>query len=217
MKAYFKNVLDTGDLSLDKVLFEFEKLPIIFVCRDREECYYFCLYTDMIIDNTWMVTKVSRGLLLKLLDDEISILDMFKMSGNEIIIISQHGESMSCEKKKFQDISEDDLPEENEKLENPCLADYRKRLQDEMNKKKSIICGYEGKVSDSVQDILILGFEAREQIHARCIRKIRFGKPIRNNIFYLDTIRNEEDKYRERNMKFQEKSFFVESMESAGV
>lgn len=246
MKAYFKNVLEIGDLSLDKVLFEFEKLPIIFVCRDREEFYYFCLCTDMIIDNTWMLTKVSRGLLLKLLDNEISILDIFKMSGDEVIIINQHGENISCEKKKFQDIPEDELPEENEKLENPCLADYRERLQDEMYKKKSVICEYEGKVSDLVQDLMIFGFETGVQEHEGCMKTFHFRntivenrersnsniiykfpgmnrkqfcfvEPIKDDIYYFDIMSGEEDKYKKRNLKFQEKSFFIESVESAGV
>lgn len=44
-----------------------------------------------------------------------------------------------------------------------------------------------------------------------------FVEPIKDDIYYFDIMSGEEDKYKKRNLKFQEKSFFIESVESAGV
>lgn len=130
--TYFRSVLEVGDLYLDKILFEFDKNPMIFVCKDQKEDYYLCLCTDVIIEYTWMITKVSRENLLKLLLDEIPILDIYKSSLEPIIIAKQQKNVILYEEKYFDEIAEEDLPEENEKLENPYISDYIEKLKSEL-------------------------------------------------------------------------------------
>lgn len=140
---YFRSVLEVGDLYLDKILFEFDKNPMLFVCKDQKEDYYLCLCTDVIIEYTWMITKVSRENLLKLLLDKIPILDIFKSSLEPIIIAAQQKNVILYEEKYFDEIAEEDLPEENEKLENPYISDYIERIKSELIMVRKHIMKYE--------------------------------------------------------------------------
>ena len=45
---YFKNVPQYGDLEIEKVLFLFDNIPMIFVCRDDKKRYFLCQCVDVI-------------------------------------------------------------------------------------------------------------------------------------------------------------------------
>ena len=45
---FFFNIPQHGDLHLDKILFSFENVPMIFVCRNNKNEYFLCQCVDVI-------------------------------------------------------------------------------------------------------------------------------------------------------------------------
>ncbi len=114
----FKNIPEIGDLILEKVLFEFEYDPIIFVCMDKTNDRYLCICDDFIERYSWIITRISVKLLLELLRDEITILSPFKSSDKEVIVADRDFCSEECKYQfcKFKDIDEDELPHRDQYL-----------------------------------------------------------------------------------------------------
>lgn len=129
---YFENVLDYGDLELEKILFMFDQTPIVFVCKDLHGNRYLCQCTDMIVGYSWMITQISPKILIEMIRDNISILSAFKESAHPIVMADQVKNGIiDYQKVNFTDIAEEDLPDSEEKLENPNLNDYVKQLQEQ--------------------------------------------------------------------------------------
>lgn len=130
----FEHVLRYGNLELEKVLFMFDQTPIVFVCIDSDKNRYLCQCTDLIVGYSWMITQISSEILIAMIRDEISILSAFSQSGNLIIMADQLKDgSMTYREVDFKQIPEDDLPDKEEKLENPNLDDYVRKLQESNN------------------------------------------------------------------------------------
>lgn len=89
MERYFQTISAIGELFIEKILFEFDKEPIVFVCRNYKMDRYLCLCTDSIESYSWMVTYVSIDTLIDLLLDKISILQAFKYSSDEVYILDK--------------------------------------------------------------------------------------------------------------------------------
>jgi len=82
---YF-NISGIGVLTLDKILFEFDNLPILVVCLDTSGNRYFCLCTDPIMEFTWLISRISLNSLIDVIQNKISVLDAFKNSNNKIYL-----------------------------------------------------------------------------------------------------------------------------------
>ena len=137
--VFFKSIDKYGDLKLDKVLFMFDNIPMIFVCKDERGRYFLCQCVDLIINYSWMITQISVPILIQMMKGEISILKAFEESGHEIILADMQENQMTYRKMSFGDISAEDLPDGEEKLENPCLKEYISKLQNEENLRKEIL------------------------------------------------------------------------------
>ena len=124
---YFKSVPKYGDLEIEKVLFLFDNIPMIFICRDDKKRYFLCQCVDVIDKFSWMITQVQKRLLISMMKDEISVLSAFKDSGYDIILADEIG----YRKIQFKNIPLDELPDPDEKLENPDLREYIEQLQQE--------------------------------------------------------------------------------------
>ena len=66
-----------------------------------------------------------------MMEDEISILSVFKDSGYDIILADEIKNEMVYREIPFKNIPLDELPDPDEKLENPDLRGYIERLQQE--------------------------------------------------------------------------------------
>lgn len=121
---YFEHVLDVGTLHLEKVLFEFDKTPMLVVCRDDCGKAYLCLCTDVIIQETWMITQVNNRILIDLIEDKIPILEAYRVSHNPILLGTLVQGEMQYKKYAFNELPDEELPDEREKLENPYLSAY---------------------------------------------------------------------------------------------
>ena len=128
--TYF-DICDIGILTLDKILFEFDNLPILVVCLDTVGNHYFCLCTDSIMEFTWLISKITVNSLIDVIQDKISILDVFKNSKDKIYLYNDSGNYVEQVFTYFDEIPEEELSDTNEKLENPNLADYLSSLYSE--------------------------------------------------------------------------------------
>lgn len=133
MERYFQTIPDIGKLFIEEILFEFDKEPIVFVCRNDKKNRYLCLCTDSIESYSWMVTPISIDTLIELLMDKIAILQAFRQSPNEVYILDKLDDKINIRKYKFKDIPQDELPDENEKLENKNVNGYLSKLYGEQN------------------------------------------------------------------------------------
>lgn len=125
----FNDLPNIGNLYLKKILFEFEGMPILFVCTGENKEYYLCLCTDSIIELKWLITKVNPSLLIELIEDKISVYNAFEKSNNEITIVQKKEVGFKARRYIFSDISEDELPDKNEKLENRHLDEFLEELR----------------------------------------------------------------------------------------
>ncbi len=128
---YFKSVPQYGDLEIEKVLFLFDNIPMIFICMDDKKRYFLCQCVDVIDKFSWMITPVQKRLLISMMKDEISVLSAFKDSGYDIILADEVKNEIGYRKIPFKNISLDELPDPDEKLENPDLREYIEQLQKE--------------------------------------------------------------------------------------
>lgn len=125
----FNNLSNIGDLYLKRVLFEFEGMPILFVCTRKDTEYFLCLCTDSIIEFKWLITQIKPSLLIELIEDKISVYEAFEKSNSEVAIVKREENGFSTKSYKFSDISEDELPDKEEKLENEYLGDFLEELR----------------------------------------------------------------------------------------
>ena len=51
----------------EKILFQFENMPMIVVCKNDNEERFLFLCTDPIWDMTWMITKIPTNMLINLI------------------------------------------------------------------------------------------------------------------------------------------------------
>ena len=127
---YFKNVPQYGDLEIEKVLFLFDNIPMIFVYRDDKKRYFLCQCVDVIdkIFPGWS-HQFKKDCLISMVEDEISVLSAFKDSGYDIILADEVKNEIGYRKIPFKNIPLDELPDLDEKLENPDLREYIEQLQ----------------------------------------------------------------------------------------
>lgn len=128
---FFENVPHYGDLKIAKVLFLFDNMPMVFVCNDNKKRYFLCQCVDVITGFSWMITLIQKKLLISMMQDKISILSAFKASGYDIILADEIENEMVYREIPFEKIPIDELPDPDEKLENPDLKEYIEQLQRE--------------------------------------------------------------------------------------
>ena len=125
---FLKNVPNIGELTTERVLFMFDKTPIVFVCIDKKNSRYLCMCTDSILEYTWLLAPIGIDVLLALMNDEISIVQAFEKSNGKILLINQQKDEFQYTEYDFNEIPEDELPDRDEKLENPNLTEYLMKL-----------------------------------------------------------------------------------------
>lgn len=147
--SQFCIIPEIGKLTEEKVLFEFDKIPIIFVCKNQYRQRYLCICTDCILGYSWMITEVSRDILIDLIRDKITVLEAFGLSKKKVYIIEKDKEQYLWESYDFSDVPKDELPDENEKLENPFLIEYLTQLELEES-----VRGARSKLNEMLKDFI---------------------------------------------------------------
>lgn len=109
---YFINIGELGNLYIDKILFEFENIPIVFICKNDNNDMCLCLCTDSITEYTWLVTKININLLNQIMHDEVFVYEGFKNSNESIYLINQKDNHFLYNKYLFSDLPKSELPED---------------------------------------------------------------------------------------------------------
>lgn len=81
------------ELELDTILFE-SKCPVLFTCKNRKDIYLFlcCLVNAKIVK--WIGTKTNYDILIKLLQNKITIREAFLEVNKEKIVIEYDGQDV---------------------------------------------------------------------------------------------------------------------------
>ena len=128
-KVMFYDVLNEGNLFFEFSLFEFEGKQILFICKNKHNQMFFCLCNDA-YKNGYLICKPNKKDLEQAINDDISVYDLLQKSNN-IIVAKTKNDHMVYEKIPFQSIEQDELPNENEKIE--CENDIKERILYDLN------------------------------------------------------------------------------------
>ena len=127
----FDKITMLGKVEMDKVLFRFEDEPIIFVCKNKSGSRFLCINTGYGFEPTWLIARSTRKTLLKMLMNEISVLDALSESDSSIFIVRDDADGDKYERMPFKEIDNSELPDASEKLDGQGLSEYIQKLENE--------------------------------------------------------------------------------------
>jgi len=117
IESYF-NIKNIGKLYIDKILFEFEKTPIVFTCLDEsKENMYLTLCNGFFDEQTWLIFKVNIDELISLIKNEYSVYETFKNTSEKIIIATNKQGNFEYHNSDFMQIPNNELPDKEECLD----------------------------------------------------------------------------------------------------
>lgn len=126
--VYFENIPQIGILYLEKELFSFENIPIVFVCVDKKNNRYLCICDDVIEEESWIIVQISDHELLDVIKDNTTVLSAFK-DKNLITASRKMGGTTTYTLTNYKDMNPDDLPLKDQYLEmSDYLSDYVNKL-----------------------------------------------------------------------------------------
>lgn len=110
-EIYFENVLDIGNLYLEKIFNEFEGEYITFVCNDINDTKYFCVCYEFRTALKWIICKVTPETLGKLLIHKIDIKSVFDIEKKNLIQIIYNDGKEVTQKISMYDVKESIFPQ----------------------------------------------------------------------------------------------------------
>lgn len=127
-EIFFKKVPKIGSLYLEETLFSYENTPILFVCIDTSNKRYFCMCDDIIDEESWIIVPISNETLMKVINDEITVLSAFR--DKKIIIANRSFEDhIRYNTEEYNKIDPDELPVCDQYLEmKEYLSDYVNKI-----------------------------------------------------------------------------------------
>lgn len=133
-------VLNNRHLRLDQLLVEFNNIPMLYLCKDKENLYYSVLCTD-IDEETYIIVQSNLTEIVKMFQQKITMRDLFlRKDSFWTVQAGADPYSDDCEKRPICDIPYDSLPYENAtfKVDSQELAQYKTRLESELYSKPPI-------------------------------------------------------------------------------
>lgn len=124
MEAYFTDIPNIGDLSLEHVFYEYEE-PILFVCTDASGKRYLCSCCRL--SANWIIRQTDEAALINMIDNRISLDAMFRFRDGKTLFLSWDGENMHYS----SDIPENAYPKNGSflKLSKDKTNQYRNDLE----------------------------------------------------------------------------------------
>lgn len=96
-EIYFENVLNVGNLYIEKVFNEFEGENLIFICNDSRSNKYLCICYEMRYKLEWVLCKISTNTLCSLLKAKQDLYSAFEAATSPLIqIIFDGNETVSA-------------------------------------------------------------------------------------------------------------------------
>ena len=123
-----------GQLNIEKVLFEFEGEPIVFICKNNRRSRFVCVNTGYGFEPSWIVAKANITTIIRMLKDEISVLDTISKTADKVLLLKENKMGLEAIYLAYNDIDPMELPDDNAKVQNTKCVDYIQFLQNEMYK-----------------------------------------------------------------------------------
>ena len=117
-EPYFKDVPGIGNLSMEKILEEYD-YPLLSVLKDLSGAHYLCICYDTREAQHWAVVKISVSHLIQLLSNQLELADAFLNCGQKTVFIRMDYKSRK-ETYRFydpKDVPLDCIPEKGELLD----------------------------------------------------------------------------------------------------
>lgn len=131
-KIYFENITDIGDIFLDEIFLEFERIPVLFTCKDTKNRLFLCLCSEIRGIQKWTLVRTTASIIIAMLNDDITMYQAFEQSGNEVVLLSYKKEfgKIKRETKSFSEVNELNFPEKGEFLKDfETHEEYIKELK----------------------------------------------------------------------------------------
>lgn len=93
--------------TVDKVLFEYDYLPIEVIVKDSDDNKYIAINTDP-INNTWIITKVNNSIINRYIDGKISLKYIYERANNIIYLVNEKDNKIT--EYEYKDFPEDEKP-----------------------------------------------------------------------------------------------------------
>lgn len=110
MKKYF-DLPHIGELMVEHIFYELNSEPILFVCKGAGDIRYLC--SCCLMYENWVIAQASESILCKLIDDEITIRDIFEKCSDTVFGVSWDGSKFDVD----FDANADWFPQKGAKLE----------------------------------------------------------------------------------------------------
>lgn len=125
---YFENITEIGNLYFDYCFIQFEREPILFVCKDARKQVYLCICSDIRIEQKWIISKIKIETLRSLINQEVDIFTSLTQN-EKVVVVTQDINGVESNKLVSVDqLSELDLPEKGVLLK--CnLSDANKYIE----------------------------------------------------------------------------------------
>lgn len=113
-----------GKLTREHIFYQMGIYPILFVCKDENQNRYLCSCCRL--GKEWIISRVSENVLIALIEDKITIREIFEDCDALGLMVKWDGERFFC----VQEIPDDALPEKGALLELDSgeTDKYRKKL-----------------------------------------------------------------------------------------
>ena len=112
-ELYFENILDIGNIYLEKSLKEFEDENIVFICSDDVGNYYFSICYEFRYRLKWILCKVNLYELVKVLLKEETVYNLY-MKSQDMLINIEYSEEVGFQSHRVyaKEIERRVLPEQ---------------------------------------------------------------------------------------------------------
>lgn len=165
---YFENIPKMGNLIMDYIFLE-NGYPVLFTCKNQvNDNLYLCVCRTVIEKQKWVISEISIDTLEKLINDEITVHDAFKVDNKLSCIATWCKEKPKEEYNviKSSTLLDKDLPDSDAFLEDddPDTLDYlemvKNRSRIELNtsiqfknvdEQSNIDCSYSTSLNDFIE------------------------------------------------------------------
>lgn len=113
MMTYFTDVVNVGELYLERIFLKFENEPIIFLCSDNIKNLYLCVCTEIRYQQNWLIIAINKNQLKEMIKGNKNVRSAF-VESEKIITINMDVNGKELSKMvSLKEINPMDLPSNN--------------------------------------------------------------------------------------------------------
>lgn len=109
-EIYFENVINIGNLYLERVFTRLEDENILFLCKSENDEKYLCLCYEFRFLLKWILCKITEQNISELISKAIDIRSAYELSKNKIIHITYKDGIETSEKVDFEAVKDTIIP-----------------------------------------------------------------------------------------------------------